>query len=675
MGFKIFVPGNCSELIQRFEQSDCSSLCEKLSTWPARTLLFYEELVVGFIIHTFHTTDAIDPPETAYLEVKSSSEEYLLAKGDSRILDISTDNGDDLTLEMFSSVVQNPIKCDMEVDGLRTTTSIWKFEVPAGYPKHDMTGCITFHASLANPHLQVSDHENVDDFGRGDLKSPLPAQEENLFGGLNFYLSQKATNDFLFSPRMVVPDPQPQPTAETEAVVEMVRVEPQKVNSDDSTSLSITLSIPLIVKLRSTKPGGRNDFLLSTLSIEASNELFHFVADDKDICFIHIMSLELQFRSGTISELGHLSFPRRFHVDEVVNITYKLINNDYLDSQMKNATGAPPNTSRPLQVSMRFQIQKYDSLNEEYVNVSNEISTLWSPMLEFGFLAPPASTALKSHNNSNFQVQSQFNSLTSLVKHNGSVPRKALMVNNVIGVTKSKPSLISSIASPSHSLAPSLLAYPPSPHVRPVPSSSSSPLLSLTRGGQFQTKKNIKSAVTLPTISSSVTVNLTSNATSTFAGLLLTFKGDLSIELGKIVTWKIQAINQSGRTLSLSLIVKNPRKRNPIYLQNDSSSVALGNISTSNMIFTDESLDSTLHIYNKLQLYTQYNLLKLGRGGVVLLKNDVRLGPMDPNQVFETEIQLIGIARGIFNLDGLRVVDLNNGDGIDFGRLLEVFVM
>jgi len=164
--------------------------------------------------------------------------------------------------------------------------------------------------------------------------------------------------------------------------------------------------------------------------------------------------------------------------------------------------------------------------------------------------------------------------------------------------------------------------------------------------------------------------------TFAFTGLFLTFKGDLSIELGKIVTWKIQAINQAGRTLNLSLIVKNPRRRHPIYLQNDSSSgAALGNVSSTNMVCPDDSTDSSLHIYNKLQLYSQYNLLKLGRGGVVLLTNDVRLGPIEPNQVVETEIQLIGIAKGIFNLDGLRVVDLNNGDGIDFGRLVEVFVM
>ena len=31
--------------------------------------------------------------------------------------------------------------------------------------------------------------------------------------------------------------------------------------------------------------------------------------------------------------------------------------------------------------------------------------------------------------------------------------------------------------------------------------------------------------------------------------------------------------------------------------------------------------------------------------------------------------------QGIFNLDGVKVFDMNSGDGIDFGKLVEVFVI
>lgn len=675
MGITIFVPENTSPLIERFDQNDCSGLFRKLSSWPLRSMLFYEELVVGFIVHTNHISES-DPPQTVYLELKSNSEAYPLANGGLRIsYNATNDDTPPKTLEVLSAVVQNPITCEEDIDGTASSVTIWKFEVPVGYPKHDMTGPITLHASLANPHLQVPAHEGIDDV---NLRSSLPTQSANLFEGLNFHISEDPSQSFLFSQRLVVLESQHGQVDVPEPLGDRTHEELEPASPDDSTSLSIALSIPLAVKLRSTKPGGRNDILLSTLSIEASSELLNLFTEDKDSCYINILGLEVKFRSGEITELGHLSFPRRCHINDVVNITYKLINNDYLDSQMKNATGAPLNTARPLSVNLRIRIEMYDNFTEEYVSASNEISTLWSPLLEFGILAPPISAAMKTFNNaSNFQVQSQFNSLATVVKHNGNLPRKTAMAHNVTGVHKSKALPTPSILSPSvsHPLASSGLAFPSSPLIRNIPPSSSSPLLSLTRG-QGLSKKNQKSMLTLPTISSSVTVNLSSNMTFAFTGLFLTFKGDLSIELGKIVTWKIQAINQAGRTLNLSLIVKNPRRRHPIYLQNDSSSgAALGNVSSTNMVCPDDSTDSSLHIYNKLQLYSQYNLLKLGRGGVVLLTNDVRLGPIEPNQVVETEIQLIGIAKGIFNLDGLRVVDLNNGDGIDFGRLVEVFVM
>ena len=58
----------------------------------------------------------------------------------------------------------------------------------------------------------------------------------------------------------------------------------------------------------------------------------------------------------------------------------------------------------------------------------------------------------------------------------------------------------------------------------------------------------------------------------------------------------------------------------------------------------------------------------------LILNNDIRMGPLDPNAVFETEIQLI-VSKGIFNLDGVKVFDMNSGDGIDFGKLVEVFVI
>ncbi|KAK7678640.1 hypothetical protein QCA50_018367 [Cerrena zonata] len=127
---------------------------------------------------------------------------------------------------------------------------------------------------------------------------------------------------------------------------------------------------------------------------------------------------------------------------------------------------------------------------------------------------------------------------------------------------------------------------------------------------------------------SSVTVNLTTNNNSTLAGLKLTFKGKLNVSLGEIITWKLQAINNSPNKLNLSLIVQNPINFNP-----------------------------------------------LDTNGIIILDNDVRIGPIDSHSVFETDIKLIGISKGIYNLDGIKIFDISSGDGIDFGKLVEVFVV
>ena len=58
-----------------------------------------------------------------------------------------------------------------------------------------------------------------------------------------------------------------------------------------------------------------------------------------------------------------------------------------------------------------------------------------------------------------------------------------------------------------------------------------------------------------------------------------------------------------------------------------------------------------------------------------MLTNDVRLGPIEPNAVYESEVDIIGISKGVFNLQGLKIFDIASGDGIDFGKLMEVFVI
>lgn len=664
MPLSIFVPADARPLTELFDGLKCLELHGKIAVSPPRSILFYEELVVGFIVHTSAVDSKKPPAKTVYLKAETGNSSYSTSEaGESRLLDSIQD--DSAVLEVFSAVVQDSISDKLELEDGPVHVTIWKFEAPVGYPKQEVGGSICFQAALLDGHLPspIPREKNGKSDEPADLLqgSMLP---ENLFDGLNFHILPLPQKRMMFLPRMAQVSTPGTSTPEIDS--ECTTSKSEELQSKENAFLTLPTSLPLILRLRSTKPGGRNDVLLTTLSIEASSELLNFAAqkNSRKQFYFNIISLDPVFKSGVISQMGDMTFPLRCALTDVINITYKLVNNDYLDTQMKNATGSSPTTLRLLQLSMRVQVQKYDPVSDTYTNACNEISTLWSPVLEFGHLAPPISNSMKSvANTAQFQVQSQFNSLPAIVKHTSSLLRKSVMVNNVVGVSKSR------------------LALAPPRVTSPVPgrlplSASSSPLLSVSRSAVFPTKKLQKSTLALPVSSSAVTVNLSANPNASLSGLLLTFKGNVSVELGKIVTWKIQAINQSSRTLSLSLIVKNSRKRNSLYLQANSSSGVGQFASTPNILasgFDDSSND--FPIFSKLQLHSQYNLLKLNGGGVVILTNDVRLGPLEPNLVFESELQLIGISKGISNLEGLRVVDFTSGDCIDFGKLVEVFVM
>lgn len=170
--------------------------------------------------------------------------------------------------------------------------------------------------------------------------------------------------------------------------------------------------------------------------------------------------------------------------------------------------------------------------------------------------------------------------------------------------------------------------------------------------------------------SSSVTVNLTTSNNSTLSGLKLTFQGKLNLKLGEIVNWNLQAINNSPNKLNLSLVVQNPINLN--YGQKNANTS--NNTSSSNLL-NSTSDNKEILVYNKVQLFSLYHSLKLNTSGIIILNNDIRIGPLEPNSVFETSLNLIGISQGIFNLDGIKIFDTSSGDGLDFGKLVEVFVV
>lgn len=658
MPLSIVIPVDLLSLLEDLLLSDIDNFILKARKCQSRSLAFYDETVIGFIIHIADAKQTERHPESAFLTVSSKQEEdHYNSISEEEEHDSNGSNGTHpMSTDVYSTLIKSPeLRGSCEMDDSKVLVTVWKFEAQIRYHKARLGGPVIFSASLANPHLHIVAEDNL----KSDSSLPIgdsPILSENLFEGLNFCLSGTSLNaKYEFSRNFadtIRESSKSDVCLETEFVPRTEIINPEEI-----ATLTLATSLPLILRLKSTKPGGRNDILLTTLSIEASEELITFTENDgHEQYFFNILGLESSFKAGKIDELSALRFPCRCSISDVINITYKLVNNDYLDSQMKNATDFAAAISKPLNILLTMQVQKLDEITREYQNVSNVVSSNWTPILDFGLVAPPISNSLKpSANLSHFQLQSQFQPLAKA--SNGNLTRKSVMINNAMNANKSKASFAGLRAN-----------GPGRTHL----TTSITPSLSKP---SIVSKKAHKSMIALPTSSSAVTVNLTSNNNSTLAGLKLTFQGCLSVELGKIINWKVQAINNSNKALNLSLIVKNPINFHPNYLQANSSG-QMSTASSSNMLSgIEDTMKDNVLVYSKLQLHYQYNLLKLETGGVIVLTNDIRLGPIEPNSVFESEFEIIGISKGIFNLNGLKIFDFTSGDGIDFGKLVEVFVM
>lgn len=658
----IVIPDQLKHILEVLDKGDPASIYSELSSCSQRSILFYEENVVGFIVHLVDSTDLKEQHEAAYLTVQSqhnaeSHNEAKMFLSKDEINSVGAKH--DTHLDIHSAIIQTPIlrKRFTSDSNNEVSLTVWKFEAPVGYPRSDLGGSITFKVTLEKPHLKHTTlsasgkEENEND---RDAMSQVASRGENLFEQLNLSVSKENRSSFFFSRHSLQLNHESDRADSLESEENI-----SQIGGGESCSLTLTTSLPLVLKLRSTKPGGRNDILLTTLSIEASSEMVN-VAKKSPNCnyFLNILSLEAVLKGGTATELGNFLFPCLCSINDVINITYKLVNSEQLEQLKQDIS----ELAKTLQIKLKVVMEKQDALSGELTCASNEITTMWTPILNFGLISHPINHSKKA-NPSYFLVQTQFEPLSNESKHPlGNGLKKSVTISDVINIAKPLPS-IDTLRAPS-----------PNP-TRMFHTSASSPILPMNRNGGHVSRKFPKNMISASGTLLSVTLNLASTTNSSLSGLKLVFIGDLIIELGKVVTWKVQAINKSGRQLNLSLMVKNLKRLTAASLYGISSGSGLASSSSNVLSADDDKLKVNVSVHSRTQLHHQYNQLKLEQGGVVFLTNDVRLGPIEPNQVFESEILLIGISSGIYNLDGLRVFDMNTGDGIDFGRLLEVFII
>lgn len=200
----------------------------------------------------------------------------------------------------------------------------------------------------------------------------------------------------------------------------------------------------------------------------------------------------------------------------------------------------------------------------------------------------------------------------------------------------------------------------------PSPSSlsriSSSPML--VTGPGFKTR----SSALLPPkrgashrYRSNSSINIQSTTLTPKRGLVLSVSGQTRVKLGEAFKWNLQLINNSSEKMDLILYVQSSITKQyeksvpPIPIQTQ-----------------HETKQDTVPLFSNNQLVRSYygNFSKVG---LISLSNNLRMN-LEPGNMFESELKILAIEKGLFNLHDVKLLDASSGDTFECPRLLDVLV-
>ncbi|KAH3661681.1 hypothetical protein OGAPHI_006531 [Ogataea philodendri] len=189
------------------------------------------------------------------------------------------------------------------------------------------------------------------------------------------------------------------------------------------------------------------------------------------------------------------------------------------------------------------------------------------------------------------------------------------------------------------------------PAVAPIPSPSLGVLKSRSTNSALSLVKKSR-----PKSNSSL------NLSHTRKNLNISVSGQTKVKLGEVFKWKLQFINKSNDSLSLILYIQSSINKEyeksvpPIPLQNSGFNKA-----------------DPVPLYALGQLVRAFKH-EFNKAGLISLTNNLKF-TLDPGNLFETELELIGIEKGLVNLHDVRVLEIKSGEIFECGRLLDVLVV
>lgn len=617
MAVDIVIADDSGPLIEAFNANDVARVYEQCSRARKRSIVFESEVLTGFVIHSSSKDFSATPPQKAYLATT-----YINNSNASPGLNLSTANvaGDVTITNPVGHNLDNSSSVILKHQILETITSssngaihvtVWMFEYLVASVGHEPAR-LCLSASLRK---------------NSDQETTRPSTEQ---------ISDETGHGF--SENMILPD-----HSETEI--------PSSPPDELLTTASIELPVfaPLLLNLKCTNPGsliGQEKSFFATLRIQGPRLPSHL----KENLYLELSSLTATSKSGDLIQMGAMEFPYRLSADDALSLTYKL----RLHGQGPQSMGSNPIV--PISLCAAIKYVRLDKYSQSFTAISKNLSISWCPFIDLNSKQQP-----------------------TLLPQN----RRSVVVSSSSNSGKALPYMTSGLET---------TKYGPGGHsgihggIGPLGtngglSAASSPSLSITKSGSNNLKSKLsRSVALLPGSALAVTLNVSVPPTSILSGLKISFTGKLNFALGDVVTWKLQVINAGVRNLKLYMTAKRTKRTSSLYMQPNNSSYASSGLGITGGKITDREakgvrFEGQLTTYNLLQLYNTYNCLKPARDGIVILTNDLDLGYLEAGQVYETEFKLVGFVKGIHTLDGLRIYDVNSGEGIELGRILEVFVV
>lgn len=380
----------------------------------------------------------------------------------------------------------------------------------------------------------------------------------------------------------------------------------------DSFKTSITINIASLYKM--ALKSYKTEKTLAWLDLSSSKTV------DDMITSLCINSIGVECINCDITSCTPMKFPITLTKNSVLTIAYHVSHDD-------------ETSIKPLSVVI-----------DAVVDTHKHIITKWTSNLDLSNHSLPSNqsyTNLGTLTNGNKRIQQQ--SLLPPVKLAKLKSYSSLILNP--NIPKLQPPRSSSV----NSITSSSISTPPT---RGTPTVNGSSGL----GGKRYSSMRLKSGSNL-----SLSQLWSGNTTqSSQRGLVITVSGPTKVKLGEKFRWKIQLLNKSSDKMDLILYVQNSIKKEyektvpPIPIQSVNK-------------------DDVVPLFTNNQLVRSF-YYKFNRAGLVSLTNNLRVS-LEYGNLYECELELISVERGMFNIYDFKVLDIASGDIFECNRLLDVMVI